>query len=276
MRERLGKICLDTDVVIGYLMKFIMLALFLQVTTLNLAWGQESYNSFHVVGIGKGLNQIREENLLPLVHTGFDTGVSYEFRNIKGNYQDFQLSGTFCLLKTRAEDLSATGNIKLNAIYSYCFGLIGSDAVRYYLGPQAKMAYSVALYSNWDESHLYWADYYSAGLNNILSFRLKNEKNLVFNLSLPLLSFYSRPDAMRLFKADEFSPGAIIESMNSDLKPGFWNTAFFLHFGIEYQFPVFQSKRESIAYSIDFTRIKGNNSNPFKQLIHQVGLRILL
>ena len=160
-----------------FVVKSIIFILLLQAVILNPVWGQESSHSFHVIGVGKGLNQIKEENLLPLVHTGFATIVSYEFRNMKGNYQDFQFSAIYSLPKTRAESLSATANIGLNAIYSYCFGLMGGDAVRYYLGPQAKIAYSMAFYPNWDDSHLYWADYYSAGLNNILSFRLKNEKN---------------------------------------------------------------------------------------------------
>ncbi len=256
--------------------KSAILILLLQVTILNLAWGQDSSLSSHVIGIGNGFNQIKEENLLPLVHTGSVASVSYEFRNMKGSYQGFQSAIGYSRLKTRSESLSDTVNMGINASYSYCFGLMGRDAVRYYLGPQAKVAYSVAYYPNWDDSHLYWADYYSAGLSNILSFDLRNDKRLFFNLSVPLLSFYSRPDSIRLYKIDEVSPGGILDNLNSDIKPGFWNSAFLLHFSVEYQFPVFRSKRESIAYSLDFTRMKRKDGNPFTQLMHKIGLKILL
>jgi len=64
--------------------------------------------------------------------------------------------------------------------------------------------------------------------------------------------------------------------LHSNVNTGSWNTVFDVHFNLEYQFPVFQTKTEALFYSLDYTRMSNDNALPYAQLIHQIGVRVLL
>jgi hypothetical protein len=110
-----------------------------------------------------GLNQIKEMNLLPLVHKGRLTEFSLETEKIKCNLRQFQFSFLYSRIKTGVEEMPKSGNIRLGLDYSYNFLIFKKNNLRYFLGPQASLCYSYMLYPNWDDSHGYWADYLSFG-----------------------------------------------------------------------------------------------------------------
>ena len=164
----------------------------------------------------------------------------------------------------------------LTSSYSYCFKLIDEQPISYFIGPQVKISYSAFYYPNWDDSHLYWGNLFSLGVSNFASYRLGDKTRLVSTFSFALLSLYSRPDPLRLYKIDDLSFAGIVSSLNQNFEFGFFTAATSLHFDIEYQFPVFETKTESFFYSFDYTYLSKGNALPFTQLFHQLGLRILL
>jgi hypothetical protein len=232
--------------------------------------------SFNIIGVKGGLNQIKEEILIGRVYSGFITDYSYEFRKIKTDYRDFQFSLGLSRPKARPEEFSKSANINLNVASSFCFRILESNSFRFYCGPQGKISYSAALFPNWDESHLYWADSYSIGIKGISSKAFKNNSQLFATISIPLLSVYSRPDLVRKYKYDNTTLSGVLHNLNSNLKPGFWNRAFFLEYEMEYQIPIFSKKYEAFTYSFKFVRIQNKLSKPYTQIIHQFGLKILL
>jgi hypothetical protein len=235
-----------------------------------------NHNKIYSVNIRAGLNQIKEMNLLPLVHRGILTELSFETERNKSNLHQFQFIFTYSRVKTSLEEMSKSGNIRLGLNYSFNFLVFQKNNLRYYLGPQTSLSYSFMLFPNWDDSHGYWADYLSFGANNILSVSLGHESEWFTAVNFSLFSFFSRPEEIRPFKMDDSSFGGILKALNSNIEPGLMNKLLQVNFKTEYRFPVFVNKREAITFNTDIFRISGNNEQPIFQIINRFGIKIML
>lgn len=258
----------------------IMLFIFLIVTS-SLTEGQypdssSSHHKTYSANMKVGLNQIREMNLLPMVHKGFITELSFETEKINRRLRQFQFFFTYSRIKTSLEEMSKSGNINLGLNYSYNFLIFQNNNFRYYSGPQASLSYSFMMYPNWDDSHGYWADYLSLGSSNIFSFSLRHESEWFTSLNFSLFSLFSRPEEIRPFKMDDSSFGGILKALNSNIKPGLMNKVFQINFKTEYRFPVFVKKREAITFNMKIIRISANDEQPIFQIINMFGIKIML
>ena len=222
-----------------------------------------------------GLNQIKEMNLLPVSNSGLITEFSFAREKRGKQLHQFQISIAYSRLKTRFEDMAKSGNIGLSIYYAKNWHLIQEGNISYFMGPHASISYSFMLYPNWDDSHGYWANTFSAGMNNILSVKLRNNQEWFTSLKIPLFSLYSRPEVERLYKMDDSSVAGLLKSLNGDIESGTWNRAFQLNFVTEYRFPVFSNKMEALSYSIDFMRISKRNGSPVIQLINKLGIKFM-
>jgi hypothetical protein len=262
-------------------MKTNILLITILILTTSMIKGQDSdsssnHNKIYSVSIQSGLNQIKEMNLLPLVHKGFLTELSFETEKIKSSLRQFQFSLTYSRVKTGLEEMSKSGNIKFGLNYSYNFLVFQKNNLRYYLGPQTSLCYSFMLFPNWDDSHGYWADYISFGPNNIISVSLRHESEWFSSLNFSLFSLFSRPEEIRPFKMDDSSFGGIIKALNSNIEPGLMDKVFQINFKTEYRFPVFVTKREAITFNMNIVRISDNEGQPVFQIINMFGLKIML
>jgi len=223
-----------------------------------------------------GLNQIREMNLLPMVHKGFITELSFETEKINRGLRQFQFLFTYSRIKTSLEEMSKSGNINLGLSYSYNFLIFQNNNFRYYSGPTASLSYSFMMYPDWDDSHGYWADYLSLGSSNIFSFSLRHESEWFTSLNFSLFSLFSRPGEIRPFKMDDSSFIGIFKALNSNIEPGLMNKLVQVNFKTEYRFPVFVNKREAITLNMNIIRISGNDGQPIFQLTNMFGIKIML
>jgi hypothetical protein len=238
--------------------KFVSVALVLLLLSgLVAAQDQKSTpQKIYSVNLQFGMNQVKEKNLLPLVHKGTLTELSVETEKIKSGLRQFQVSFVYSRLKTNLEEMAKSGNIKIGLNYSYNFLIYQNSNLIYYLGPRTSLCYSYMLYPNWDDSHGYWADYLSFGLNNVFSVKMEHEREWFTSLNIGLLSFFSRPDEIRPYKMV--------------------NKALQINFKTEYRFPIFLNKREAITYNLDLSRFSGDNGEPLLQIIHRLGIKIML
>lgn len=234
------------------------------------------HDKTYSVNFKLGLNQIKELNLLPLVHKGRLTELSFETEKVKSSLRHFQISFLYSRIKTGAEEMPKSGNIKLGFDYSYNFPIFQKNNLRYYLGPQASLCYSYMLYPNWDDSHGYWADYLSFGPENILSVSVKHDREWFTSLNFSLISFFSRPEEIRPYKMDDSSVGGILKAMNSNIETGTVNRALQINFRTEYRFPVFVNKREAITYDMNIIRLSQKNEQPVIQYNWRIGIKIML
>lgn len=240
--------------------------------------GQDSLSckKIYSVNLRFGMNQIREMNLLPLVHKGTITELSFETEKIKGSLRHFQLFFTYSRIKTSLEEMSPSGNIRLGMDYSYNFLIVRNNNLRYYLGPQTSLCYSFMLFPNWDESHSYWANYLSVGANNILSVAVRNKSEWFTSLNFSVASLFSRPDEIRPYKMDDNSAMGILSALNSNIETGSMNKLLQINLRTEYRFPVFVNKKEAITFNMDILRLSGNSGQPVLQIINSIGLKIML
>jgi hypothetical protein len=234
------------------------------------------HDKTYSVNFQLGLNQIKEMNLLPLVHKGRLTEISFETEKIKSSLRQFQFSLLYSHIKTGVEEMPKSGNIILGLDYSYNFLIFQKNNLRYYFGPQASLCYSYMLFPNLDDSHGYWADYLSFGPNNILSVLAKDEREWFTSLNFSLISFFSRPEEIRPYKMDDSSVEGILKALNSNIESGSVNRSLQINFKTEYRFPVFVNKREAITFDLNIIRLSQKNEQPIFQLIWQVGIKIML
>jgi hypothetical protein len=223
-----------------------------------------------------GQNQIKEKELLPLVHKGMITDFSFETEKVKSSMRKFQFMFTYSRLKTSLEEMAKSGNIRFGFNYSYNFMIFQKNNFRYYMGPRTSLCYSYMLYPNWDDSHGYWADVWSMGANNIFSVALRHENEWFTSLNFPLFSVFSRPEAIRPFKMDDSSFGGIFKALHSKIETGFMDKMLEINFKTEYRFPVFVTKREAITFNMDVIRISGNGGKPVFQIVNMFGIKIML
>jgi hypothetical protein len=233
---------------------------------------------------------MNEQILLPLVHKGTMIKVSCDLENTGKSLNETQISVIYSRIKTSLEDISKSGNIKLDFIYSRNYLIFQSNNLKYFFGPQISLCYSFMIYPDWDESHFYWADYLGAGASNIVTIGLKNGDEWFTSLKIPVFSLYSRPDDYRLYKMEDSSPTGVIRALHSGIGAGSWNRVFQLNLNSEYRFTVLQNKRnarkysidfirksrtEAFTYSFDFIRISKKGEQAFIQITNQLGLKFM-
>jgi hypothetical protein len=262
-------------------MKPNILLILILIPNITMIKGQDRDSSFnhhkiYSINIQLGRNQIREMNLLPLVHKGILTELSFETEKVKTSLRQFQFFLVYSRVKTGLEEMSKSGNIGLGLTYSYNFKILQNTHVSYYLGPQISLCYSYMLYPNWDDSHGYWADFLSFGPNNVLSVKLKNKSEWFTSLNFSLFSLFSRPEEIRPYKMDDSSIGGILEDLNSNIEPGLMNNALQIGFKTEYRFVIFSTKREAITYNMDIIRFSQKEEQPVLQIICRFGIKIML
>jgi hypothetical protein len=261
-------------------MKILSRSLLFFVFALFITWAhaqeKDSAGSQHVIALRFGMIQVKDENLHPKVSTGTLTELVYGFEKRKKTWQQFHLAFAYSRLKTTLEDLSKSVNLQLKLDYSKSYLLKENGHCAYFLGPETRLAYNACYFPNWDDSHLYWADYFSIGVRNHFTIKLKNQNALLASLSVPLFSVFSRPDLYRLYKIDKIDAGGIAQNLNSNISAAHLVNVFFISFDAEYRFPVFRNKREAFTYSFGWLLVKKDGGNAFNQVQHQIGMRIFL
>ena len=84
-------------------------------------------------------------------------------------------------MSTAYEDFPSAVNIILHGNYKYLFAVAGNGNMDYYVGPVVDWQYGTSAYFNWDESHLYFANYLSGGIANRVNFGMRG-KSFSFDL----------------------------------------------------------------------------------------------
>jgi hypothetical protein len=233
----------------------------------------------HCIGYQPGYLQIREMNLIPKVHRGMFHCISYGFEIRKRDYQVFRFAIGYANPKTSIERKSPDfndydknqGQIHFN--YAHLFSVPGSEKIRYYLGPMVSYTYSISNYYGWD-SHAYWGNFFSLGPKFLVRADLVGDRTLQASLDFSLFGFYNRPDAIRLYKVEDWSFARIVRISNQNYKAGIFTNAFQSRFSAEYRFGGSGTCRLALIYGLYYSRIVGADSRQLVELINRVGLNI--
>lgn len=230
-----------------------------------------SLNSLQLV---VGVQQIKEENLHPKIHTGVVYGLEYAHNSTKKNSSNFSFLFKYSTPKTKFEDAAYSTHIQLNANYNYSFKLIKKKTYSLYLGPSASSHYRLSYYPYWDDSHLYWADDFSLGVAHLFSYNIHPNTALVARLNVSLLSLFSRPILHRAYKIDDVSLGGIISSMNSNFELGTIDRAFDLSLQTEYHIRISKKVIQAIVYHFEYSHFQASTGRSFSNLQHHLGFKL--
>jgi hypothetical protein len=239
-----------------------------------------STSHFYTIGYGMGILQIKELNLMPKVNKGFQNSfiIKHEIRNEK--YKALSLFGSYGSPETDIEkendDTEENVNVQLEIKYLYEWRILEKSSYSYYLGPYIAYSYSISSYPIWDESHAYWGTSILLGVSNNQFVELK--KNKIWNTSFDfsLLGFVSRPDTYRFYKIEDWSFMNILNKTNSNYNFSTWNNSYRIYFSSGIILPLTSKTSFGISYSLFYSRIDSNNSNPLQELLHLINLKIIL
>jgi len=255
-------------------MKYII-TLLLTLYALSLgAQEVEELTKFNSFQLDFGLNQLKEANLHPKVHSGLLYGLTYEHTRQRYHISNYKIGLRYSRLKTKFEQLSASANVQLFGHYNFLFEINKKNRLTYFVGPEIQLNYNLSLYPNWDESHLYWGSSMDLGIKNKLTLQITDQQTLAIDLGVSIFSVFSRPESDRQYKIDDISMGGIIAGMHKNLEAGTINKSISVILQAEYQFHISKEITQAICYSYNYRRIKGNDGNPFQNSIHNIGLKI--
>ena len=218
--------------------------------------------------------QIKEENIHPKTHSGLMMNLAYKKLNIGSRFSTYTFGIGASFLNTNLEDPFSSAHLELLSEYSYSFAVYDNRRFRYFLGPEGRLQYAVSVYPNWDDSHLYWANYVSLGVCNYLQYLATKENVLLFRLSVPFFSVSSRPTLNRKEKMDDFTFGGIIKSLHGNLQAGSVSSVFYLKCDLDYFFSFSDKIKQSVGYTFHYERLDHKEGNPVRTLYHAIGLRL--
>lgn len=156
---------------------------------------------------------------MPKVFHGLTIGASFLHRKITGNISEYSLGLEFSAMNTAYEEFASSVNILILGNYRYLFPLFHNENLKYFFGLVADMQYGASAYFNWDESHLYFANYLSGGIGNRINYRMR-KKLFDLYLDIPIISCIFRPEYNRQYKIDDMTFGGVLSNLSSNPEAG--------------------------------------------------------
>jgi hypothetical protein len=220
-----------------------------------------------------GFVQQREGNLHNKVFNGINYAFYYSKTKQKKNLTNLNLIVGNSHLKTNIEDgfSSALATIALN--YNYLFKVYEKSKWEIHSGFGSNLNYNIGYYWIWDESHLYWANFFSLDFYQRFSYETNKNNRIILDFSIPVFLFLSRPENERNFKMDDFSFSGIMSSLHYKPEAKFLTSSNFLNLSIEYQYTRKNKFQPFLRYSFNYFNFKTTYSNSAQSIQHLVGLK---
>jgi hypothetical protein len=223
-----------------------------------------------------GINQIKELNLIPLVHSGILHRLSYNYLKVNTHISGFSASIIYSKISTDYEDDKNSFNAQISLTYKYLFEVIKKGKIALFSGAGTELHYSLIDCPNFDESHLYWADYLGVDFANRLHYQFNKNRKLIFCINIPIVMFLSRPMYERQYKIDDVTAWGIVKNMHYNPEFSSWNKSFVMKSELEYQWGTEKKMKPSIIYSYNYFQLQVRNGNAYKNIQHLLGLRLYL
>jgi len=223
----------------------------------------------NAISITLGYNQFKDENLHPKVFHGLLIGSAFRHTSIRKNLSEYTAGLKLSAINTDYEEFPSAAGILILGKYRYLFAITGHYNLKWYLGPAADLQYGTNAYFNWDESHLYFANYLSAGIGSRVSCSMSN-KTFDFNLDIPLISVLCRPDYNRQYKIDDMTFGGVIKNLASNPEAAFPDKNFYVKTGLEMKFNSKSGKTRSVGYQFMYHYVHAGNGNPYQNIENSV------
>lgn len=226
------------------------------------------------LSIGFGHAQFKDENLHPKAFRGLNLDANYLRTVEMTNVSEYSFGLNTSLLNTRYESFPSAIGILLKGNYKYLFPIAESGKLKYSIGPVADMQYGANLYFNWDESHLYYANYLNGGLSNRLNYRLNNN-DITLNVDIPLLAVICRPTHSRQYKIDDMTFVGVVKNLTSNPQLALPNRNFDVKTVLEYRFSTSKNKTRSLGYHFRYHFMQANGSLPYQHATQTLSYKFI-
>ncbi|WP_375562430.1 hypothetical protein ACE193_07750 [Bernardetia sp. OM2101] len=251
----------------------------LLICKLSISFGQSKAGSIckeKHFQVSIGINQIKENNLHPKVHTGIGYELNYGFTRINKNLSSFQTNFLYSKVKTVFENHPSSINLHFKLNYEYSFLIQKTNNYTFYSGIATGLNYAISHYPNWDDSHLYWANFIDLKFSNRLYYQLSNDDSFIVCLQLPILFLVIRPEVDRQYKIDDLSFEGLITNFHANPQLGTWNKNRAIQSSLEYK-PKSKAKfKTGFLYQFSYTKLDTSKSNSFSTIQHLLGLKLYL
>ncbi|SEL24573.1 hypothetical protein [Parapedobacter koreensis] len=238
-------------------------------------WVSGQNNNAWTLGLSATSKQISEANISSRIFDAYGVGFSLT-KQLKSEYftQQFGLYANLNLAKTAIEQSYRSYIAQINLEYAYLKDLkLSSPSVA--IGPFAMIDYRNATYRNFDNTHIYWANFAGIGIKSKMEIPLNAIWSIQGSLKLPLIGVGFRPSANRLYSFDDTSVSGILKSnhtnarfsaINNYINPAFViglrsNEKGFLH---------------NISYQFDYLQYDHPKANRYRDLTHSLAITINL
>jgi hypothetical protein len=224
--------------------------------------------------VSAGYSQTKDENVHPKVFHGAAVDLSFTHSKIGKNISEYSIGLELSDMNTVYENFpSATGYL-LRADYQYLFSVVHNADFDYCLGPLVDMEYGASDYYNWDESHLYYANYICGGFANRIYYNYRGHF-IRINLDIPLVSCICRPENNRQYKYDDMSFSGIFKTLSSNPELALPNHFFFVDTGVDFYFFSKKKKPRSIGYDFGYYYMKAEGGNAYRHIGHSITYKII-
>jgi hypothetical protein len=226
------------------------------------------------ISVTIGHNQFKDENLHPKVFRGLLIGSSFLHSKISKNISEYSAGLKISLLNTLYEDFPSAANILILGNYRYLFSLVHREKLDYYIGPLADLQWGTSLYFNWDESHMYYANYFSGGVGNRFIYTT-GDKTFNFNLDIPLISCISRPEKNRQFKIDDMTFAGIVKNLSSNREVVLPDKNFYINAGLEMKYLTKGQRIRSVGYNFRYHYMEASYGNPYYNIENAISYKFI-
>jgi hypothetical protein len=257
-------------------MKHFFLIIALLVSLFSMAESIQQLNKQSGIQIDMGLNQNKESNLLPVVHQGGMYGIRFFNQLQSVNISQFETGLQIGTLKSEFEPEIGTIAIRLWGKYAYLFPIVSTDRFSIHAGLESELNYNAGLYFNWDESHVYHANFLSIGGRLQMKYLFPSKNSLTLKVGLPILSAISRSLPNRMYKIDDLTVGGIISDMHNHIRIGTFTKNFLVDSTIEYRFNTSKKIVPAFCYTLRYNQMKDSTGLPFQQIQHLAGIKFYL
>jgi hypothetical protein len=226
------------------------------------------------ISITFGSNQFKDENLHPKVFLGPAIGSSFLHSRISKNISEYSAGLMISVINTHYEDFPSAASILILGNYRYLFPVTGNENLDWYLGPAVGLQYGTNAYFNWDESHLYFANYLGGGIGNRIIYRM-GDKSFGFGLEIPLVSVICRPENNRQYKIDDMTFGGVFKNLVSNPELAFPDKNFYMKSGLEMKHVAKRGKTRAVGYNFMYHRIKATGGNPYQNIENTLSYKFI-
>ncbi|HNW49778.1 MAG TPA: hypothetical protein PKH79_01765 [Prolixibacteraceae bacterium] len=252
---------------------FIAILLFFSLTS----WAEEQPVVSHSgLQADIGYDQNKESNLLPNVHSGAMLGLRYFSSRQSAHISQWEAGLQVGALKTEYEPTISSTSIRLWGKYASLFLVYTNGPLSVLAGPGSELNYNMSMYPNWDESHLYMANFLGVGAHLLAKYIFRSGKWISLKVEVPILSAISRSLPNKMYKIDNVTPGGIISDMHSRIKVVSFSKNFLVDSTVEYRFNPTKKYIPALCYTLRYNQLNDKIGYPFQQVQHLTGIKFYL